>query len=431
MRNMRKFFAAILVPKFFLLAIVSVFLIVTLTVADGDGQDVLGFSNVFINGVEFSEGLNLAVTRGSVLELSFLASSASDVDSYELQAGISGYSLNDVPGRRLFDSIILSNIKSGVSYPLKFSFLLPDSLDTGTYSVTVSVWDRSGLLKSQSFPFFINAVDHGVSIKDIIVSGSPVSAGDSIFASARLENNGWDSEDLRIEFSLLGLDSSDVLYVDDLGSGSVVTTRESLVIVPDCAPPGEYLLSVHASFRDGKQSISRSIPIQIISGSTKNCPDPGINSDNSGSKINVGGKTFLDVPESVGVVGAGEKFSFGVKVSNTGVRDQAYRLSLEGSDSVGDVWLSPSVLVISPKSSEFARLEGVVDEDASGDRVFFISASSIDGSDVVKVPVSLSVEGSSLKSVRYILEVLLIILVVLLVGALFYYGWRRNWIFSE
>ncbi|MBI4139361.1 hypothetical protein HY483_00175 [Candidatus Woesearchaeota archaeon] len=448
---MKKSFTVGLIPKFFFLVVFSAFLIVTLVVASGS-QDVLSFSNVFINGVEFSEDLNLAITRGSVLELSFLASSISGADSYELQASISGYSLNDVPGKRLFDSIILSNIKSEVSYPVKFSFLLPDSLDTGTYSITITVWDRSGLLKSESFSFFINAVDHGVNIQDVMISGSPVIAGDSIFASARLENNGWDSENVRLEFSLLGLDSSDVLFIDKLNSGSVVTTRESLVIVPDCASPGEYLLSVHASFRDGRQSVSKSVPVKVLSSSTNNCPNTNnpnnFNSDNSNpnnfnpnnynsnsnnynSRIDFGGGTSLDVPESVGVVSAGEKFSLSVKVSNTGDKDRAYRLSLEGSDSVGNVWLSPSVLVISSRSSDSVRLEGVVDDDAFGERIFFISVSPIDGSDIVKVPVSLSVDGSSLKSFRYFLEVLLIILVLLLLGALFYYGWRRNWIFSE
>ena len=315
--------------------------------------------------------------------------------------------------------------------PVSFSFVIPKGLDVGDYSFSVSVWDRSGLVQSLDIPFIVRSENYGIAIKEILLggvsSGAPVVVGGDIVVRARLENSGLSDEDVRVEFSIPSLGVSDVVFVDGLRSGDSVTSSDVVLSIPSCFSGVDYVVSAVASFRDGRQSVSRSVPL-IISGCSDTRSDPksqvsNLNTQVSSPKFQVS----LDLPDSLGVVSAGDDFSFAVRVSNTDLKERIFNLGIVGGDSVGDIFVSPSVVVIPSMSSESVRVEGVVDDDSFGERIFFVSVSSLDGSESMSVPVSVDIQKSFWGAVRTFLEVLLIILVVVLLFFVFFMAWKNGW----
>src|SRR3989338_1371341 len=198
-------------------------LVFSLVSASSVDKGVVSFSSVSLNGVDVdvsgsdsSDAVLFSVERGSTLNVVMGVVPFSDVDRVEFQAFISGYSLNDVSGKRLFSSRSVSKMSSGVSYPVSFSFVIPKGLDVGDYSVSVSVWDRSGLVQSLDIPFIVRSENYGIAIKEILLggvsSGAPVAVGEDIIVRARLENSGLSDEDVRVEFSIPSLGVSDVFF---------------------------------------------------------------------------------------------------------------------------------------------------------------------------------------------------------------------------
>ena len=296
--------------------VVFSFLVLALSFVSASSVDV---SSVFLNGVDVSDSVLFSVVAGSKLDVSMGVSSSVNVDRLEFQASIAGFSLSDSSHNNFFESDSVSNMRSNVVYPVSFSFVVPRTVDVGRYSVSVSVWDRSGIVLSKDISF-------------VVVAGSDSGAS----------------------------------------STSQVSNPSSQV---------------------------QSLKSQVS----------------------------LDLPVSIGSVVAGDDFSFSVRVSNSDSVTQSLKLSVDGIDSIGDISVSPSLIVVPSLSSESVRVSGVVDDDNFGERIFFVRVSSLDGSVSNSVPVSVDITMSFWKVVRSVLEVVLVVLVIVLLVFIFVIAWRNRW----
>ena len=318
---------------------------------------------------------------------------------------IAGYENNDVARETLTKKSHYSTIRSGITIPVTTTIQTPEQLTPGDYILSITFWNKEGLLQEREVPFVVIAPSHDITIKEILINPETVKSGEDINVRLNLQNTGDSDENARVEYTIKALGISQATYLDNLSVGERSTTQETIITVPSCTPAGSYTLTAIAVYRDGRASTSRSAQFTIKQGT---CSDSGT----------------LSAPTTTGTIKAGEEFSFPLKITNTDDEAQSYHVSTEGGDSIGKITITPSTIVIQPRSTETVRLEGTVDEDAKGERSFFIVLKTLTGEERSRTPVTITIEPSPLVTIRTILEIVLISAVIILLALLLTYGWR-------
>jgi hypothetical protein len=426
--------------KYWILPLVMV-IALSIVRADCTGPECIGDSanspqldikdcTVEIDGryVEPDTTIFKAFDRGGEIEVSVEIVSFQDAQDVQMEALILGYEHGSKNTNLISDISPVFDVKANRSYRKVMTLTLPDDLSSGELKLRIIISDRSSSTFVRDYNLDIEATNHDVVIKDIILDPSDsIVSGNGLVASVRVKNNGdKDENGVKVTVAIPALKVSAVNYIDEIQSDDSETSGDMYLRLPDCAETGLYVVRTTVDYDDGYETISQDTVIRVEQ--DKKCANPN-EEDGTGTTPVTEDKTVITVPARQDVVIGTSGAIYPIMISNTGTTTKTYTISVSGIDAWATYRIDPSaVLTVGPKKTEAAYLyitakQGVTPED----KVFVATIQS--GTEVKQVPLTATIKSSSSSptgnviggtttdwnKIKQGLEIGLVVLVVLLV----------------
>ncbi len=340
----------------------------------------------------------LSLERNDDIDIKVTITALSDVENVKITATLDGYEYGDIS-----DSTSVFDVEANTTYKKTLTLTLPDRMDQDNYKLKVMVSSRDDETLIQYYNLKIDTVRHGLKIKDVVFSPeNEVKAGRALIATARIKNVGKkDEEGVKVTLSIPELDVSDSVYIDEIESEDTITSEEVYIRIPNCAATGEYKATVTVKYNDGEDSISKDYTINVVADEDL-CKGTG--------------KTVLTIGPESQEVEKKQAAIYALTISNEGSSARTYTITVDGLSDWATAEVSPSnAIVVDAKKTEAAYIYVTPNKSAtSGDHMFSVTIAS-SGETLQQVPLTLTVKGSDVSSVKKVLEISLIVLVVLLV----------------
>src|SRR3989338_4338298 len=229
-----------------------------------DMSEVVKVSKAKVNGFDLSDAQLQSFTRGSDLKLELTLVGLQDFKNAELSAYIAGYEHSDSEsGLSAFKMV---SVRNGITQTEMLNLKLPESLDAGKYTLTLSFASRNADTFRLQYTIDVSVPEHLVRAKELIVTpAQQVRAGEALVVKARLANVGSNDEDVRVKANIEKLGTRQSSYTS-LKAGEERTSEELFLPIDACAAPGKYSLEVTTEFNDLKASSSSSYDVEVLAG---------------------------------------------------------------------------------------------------------------------------------------------------------------------
>ncbi len=398
--------------------ILSVFALVVLSfflVASASASPIpVEVKSMEVNGndVDFNDNGDLVTEvtdfeEGDSLEVEVGLKANGEAKDVEVEASIKGYEYSDY--EPLVGTTHVFDMKEGKTYYKKFSLNLPKELDQDEYLLRVRITDKNHDAVEKVVKIYVDAVRHGVEIKDTDFSPSlKLKAGKALQAKVVLENFGVkDEENVKVTASIseLGVSASD--YVDALEADDTQATEVLYLKIPSDAKAGKYPVQVTVKYDNMKEVTAKTYTLEVLEGEIAQ-------QETAGEKL-----VLTAGPESQNVVAGGSQAMYPITLTNEGKASQTYALELVAGDWA-DAKLSENLFVLAPGETKVAYAYITAKEAAeAGEKIFSVTVKNSE-----KVLKQFSLKANVVKTassdadyskLRKGLEVAVIALVVLLV----------------
>lgn len=415
--KMKKFgiFAALLLlvsmlPVFTVDVTAVPFEVTSVKITTGEHNDML------IDRADFW-GYSLDVERGSTLDITVYLVADEDARDVTVEAELVGYQYSSLSDRSSqFD------VEAGVAYTKELSIEVPEDFEASDYhTLEITVRDDDGNKEEISFDIRLQEASHAVSIYDVIMSPSKaVEAGEPLFLSVRVENNGDElEEDIKVTVSIPELGIEDSTYVDELlpdycdnsddyckddyDDRDAQSTEDLVLFVPTDAISDTYDVLVTVSYDRGHETSEEKFLVEVKG------QDSAVEPEN---------QALVTVDSASRSVEAGKGVVYTLSVANLGETESTYAVSVEGVGSWGDSRVDPAFVTVAPGETGEAFVYITADQEATeGLKTFTVKVK--DGESVVaQSTLEANVSGvaqSDDSVVKKALEIGFIVLVALLV----------------
>ena len=405
-----------------LFGILAVFLIglLSLTAVHAADYNTAAFEDVEFDGKNLDVGITRMrnYERGETLELIFdivgEEVTNESIDDVRVEAQIRG----DSHGDDVEDITDRFDIRSDRVYEKTLYLTIPDRMDRDTYTLTILLTSRDGVLAETSYYVSIGSgsEDHKLVIKDVIFSPeNQIEAGHAFLATVKVKNFGTrDEKDVKVRVAVPGLGISASAFLDEVEAegeeDDVVIGEEQYLRIPKDALTGDYLVIVTAEYDDHDMSTSEEYMIHVQGAETEE------DSEAEKGKILI---SYIDAQELV----AGEAGKiFPLTLVNYGDQARTAVLIIEGVEVFGEAKIEPSnVIILEAGTTKMIPVFVTADADAvAGEHAFTISIKGLSEEEqtiimTADVTVDETVENAGWNNVKKGLEIALIVLVVLLV----------------
>tara|TARA_Y100000310_G_C20663969_1_gene806404 strand:- start:393 stop:2018 length:1626 start_codon:yes stop_codon:yes gene_type:complete len=307
------------------------------------------------------------VTPGDILALELDLENTFNED-YE-DVVVTAY-IQDASEDRVSEEVETSefNLDDEEEETISFNIAVPEDLETGSYTIFVSVESDQGTLEEITLPLTVERDDHSIRIMDVRYD-STADAGETVDVSVRLLNNGEkDEENVRITVTVAGVSqSSNTFEIEE----DEQVIRYFTLVVPSGAS-GDESLTVDVS--NSRVSESYRGDIEVASSSV------------SGTGLTA---SVNSASQTVGSEGAAYNFA----IANNGNEVRTLQVSVAGVEGWADASVTPSAITLTPGSSGIVSVFLSPASGAEGTHAF--TAYVQEGTTVLSsVGLTASVEGA-------------------------------------
>ena len=321
-------------------------LIGLLVVSSAALADDTEFDKVKVDGTEMTSTNIVHVERGSTIDVEvwWTAGDNPDVDreGLKIKAWIGGYEYDDVE-----DTIDIPDMDPEDSIKKTLTVELPEDMDAKEeYTIHVKLYNRKDIDFEEIYDLKISQEKHKLSIQDLILRPSTVTAGSALFATVRVENMGYRKEEnIQVTVSLPDLGVSARTYIDELvpeeDDDQDVETSESSeemkLTIPQDATTGDYTVEVIVSYNRGHDTLTETKMIHVIAGE-------------EGASEEVP-KTLISVDGTSKEIAAGAESVFKIMVANLGTETAVYSVDVTGADIWATTRVEPAMITLTPEST--------------------------------------------------------------------------------
>ncbi|MEM4397291.1 MAG: hypothetical protein QW757_01545 [Candidatus Woesearchaeota archaeon] len=356
-----------------------------------------------------------AFERGQNLDIKIEFVSLQNADDVQIMAFITGYHRGSKFRDQIFDMTSTFDVKANVSYEKRLTVRLPDDfkVESGDeLKLRVLISDKYSHSYVREYNLKVEAPEHNLVIQDIVLDPSEVQAGRGLFANVRIKNMGEQTEEsIKIVVSIPELNVKATEYIDELDANEATSSEDMFLRIPTCAPAGTYTLKAYVEYSDGDEETQKQTTIRIL-------PDNACEI----SPVTQSEKTVITMPGKQDVLKGTAGAVYPVIITNNGVTDKAYQVSVTGLDTWATYRIEPSTLVlVKAGKTETAYLYVTAKQDAtSGEKIFMVNVET--SNDKKQIPLTANVVENQtqsptmdLNNLRQGLIIGLIVLVVLLV----------------
>ncbi len=397
----------------FLLSLLMLVSVANLAAAQTTNTSQFVLDRVEIDNSLYTVDQTVLVTRGEsmVFELFFHGTGVGTNDA-RASVEIVGAEFDDVRARTT-----LFEILPGVHDSKKLTLQIPADLRASDdYKVRVMLEDDDTAGFTQIYSVRVEEERHLLNTFDVIVNPpSRVQPGQPLFVTVRVENMGASVEEsakVTVSIPALGVQASEFVDVLDTEANSrdnldndvraAATTNDLLLMIPESAQPGEYLMNVVLQYNRFHNQQQKVVPIVVEGTATGTQPKSIVSVDAVTQRTEVG----------KGVV-------YKVSVANLEGVAQTYSVMVNGVGSWGSYRVDPLTRTLQPdQTGEFNVFVSPVEGATAGTQTFTVNVQDATGKVVGQQTLNLEV-GSATKTgseaVRRALEVGFVALLVILV----------------
>ncbi len=347
----------------------------------------------------------LSLERGQEIEVEIRMSSLVARSNVEVQAFISGYEYNNANG--IFDRSQVFDMQPNTTYVKRLNVKLPTDTEVDSYKLRVLVSDRFNSEVSLDYNLRIDAKRHSIAFKEILLNPqNSIMAGRALLATVRLENYGQRSEkDVRVQTSIPELGVSAVDYINEIKYEDQEQTEELYLKIPACANHGTYNVITKVTYENGRTTITKSVPIQILSDDTcdeqtPNVPKTQILVNNAPQTIHVGSQPAL----------------WTVTITNKENTAQQYAISVTGEPQETTIHILPTtLLVVQPKTTQIATITATPTEESLASTSNLALTVTAQDSVAQTTYLPLTIIPAPSRDATPVLETLLVVLVLIAV----------------
>lgn len=371
---------------------------------------------VKINGDQANANDQLIVERGDTLDIRVRVNALNGSESnVNIEAYIDGYEYSD--REPVSDSAEIFDMDAGDTKTVDLSIKIPLKAEKDYYDLKVRVGTRRGLSEETVYRINLKGTRHEMLIKDILMP-SQVQAGRGLFANVKIENIGQkDEQDITIKFKISDLKIEEFTTIDELEADDSTTSEDIVALIPECAKPGKYDVTVSIEFNE-YDIVSKTEQIEVIGSDVCEAQTTG---------AQAGEKTVISVPGAQDVA-QGSAVAFPIMIQNMGAKSKTYVITVSKAvDAFGQANIQPSnVIIVGPQKTETVFVYVKTNENAQiGQKDFTATITS--GEEKKDVMLSANVVKASASSgdLKNALEIGLVILVIILVIAGLIIGFNK------
>ncbi|MCK5026154.1 MAG: hypothetical protein KAS15_06165 [Nanoarchaeota archaeon] len=402
--------------------ILAVFLIglLSLTAVHAADYNTAAFDNVEFDGKDLDVGITRMrnYERGETLELVFDIIGEEVTNESIEDVRVEAFMRGDSHGDDVDDITNRFDIRSDRVYEKTLYLKIPDRMDRDTYTLTILITSKEGVLAETSYYVSIGSgsEDHKLVIKDVIFSPeNRIEAGHAFLATVKVKNYGTrDEKDVKVRVAVPDLGISASAFLDEVEAegeeDDVVIGEEQYLRIPRDALTGDYVVIVTAQYDDYDKTITEEYMIHVQGKETEE------DEEAEEGKILI---SYIDAQELV----AGEAGKiFPLTLVNYGDQARTAVLIIEGVEVFGEAKIEPSnVIILEAGTTKMIPIFVTADVDAvAGKHAFTINIKGLSEEEqtiimTADVTVDEIVENAGWNNVKKGLEIALIVLVVLLV----------------
>jgi len=354
--------------------ITTIFLLLVglLVISSAALADDTAFDKVKVDGTEMTTSNTVYVERGTEIDVDVWYTAEVDHDDVKIKTWIGGYEYDDVE-----DVTDMFDAEQDVTYHKKLTLALPDDMEASKdYTVYVQLYNSNSIWIDESYDLRVQEMRHSLSVQDIILRPSTVTAGSSVFATIRVENMGdRKEEDVKVSVSVPDLGVSARTYIDELGpseeddeDGEPETSESSEEIkltIPEDALEGDYAVEVKVTYNRGHDMVEATETIHVRA------------ADLSVSEVP---QTLVSVDGTSKEVKAGVESVFKVMVANLGDESAVYSVDVTGAELWASTRVEPAMVTITPESTGemYLYVKPKTDYEAAGKHSFTFKVKSGD-----------------------------------------------------
>jgi hypothetical protein len=392
------------------LTAVMVLLVAVLAMASVSAQ-VVSIDEVKVNGDALSSISVLNLERGESLDVKVIFTALEDAEEIAIDVSLHGYEDGPIDAYEYVDEINL-----GSTYVERLTLDLPYDMDQlEDYTLRVRVMPRSGDAVTIEHEFEVEAVEHGVIIRDVVFApGQTVEAGRALLTTVRVENIGDEDEDdgIKVQVALPELGLVAVDYIDEVDEDDQTTSEELYLRIPSTVAAGDYDAVVTVWYDDMDEKVSQTYSIEVVNNAQATAAVAAPQEPS---------KTVITVGPENQQVSAGQGGAvYPVTLTNAAGEAKTYVVNVDGFQAWGTARVDPSnVLVVAPGETKAAYIFVSANEGVAGQQPFTVEVTS-NGESLRELVLMANVvspapgaEATGWESVKRGLEVGLFILVIL------------------
>jgi|GEM_PF-6180480 len=334
--------------------------------------------SLIISGVDIedSTGKDDELNPGDLLKVDFELENklTVPVDSIEVEAW-----LQDETGKKLTDKMDLGSVdlEDKDSQTMDFEINTPfDAKDAEDVILVIEAVGEEDVTNAEKSVVFMQRLavqreDHDVAFESITVSPEIAACGSSVDVAMDVWNVGSDTENvkLRVKNSDLKIDST-VSSFELKKSGSSANALQTVSVdVPANTRPGNYTLTVTATYNKDKTSESASTRFEVLCSSF-------MPTDNQGTDPGATGTGALTLESSSVEAKQGEQTKITATLRNTGNVAAVYTLEMTGLSGWATGYVEPDTVTLAPGASSEVFVYITPKTSATGDQSATLSVKS-------------------------------------------------------
>ncbi len=310
-----------MITKYFKKALL-VLLALIISISLVSAEDPFKIKKVTVDDDTISDNSIVSVERENNIKIKVNTEGITNTTDNRVKAWITSYrdKIEDVS--RKFD------LESGDTVSKTLDLEIPNDIEAKDYMLRIRLYNDDNYVEKS----YKLRLKNFISIKDISLSNSVVSAGTSIIASVDLESSNYEkTEYATLQASIPTLRLSAITYINDYELTDGTINRDLVLKIPKTTSEGYYDLKITLKDSDGNELSEKEIVVKV---------------DNA-IKFDGEGKTLVSIANPGRAV-IGKETNIKVLITNLQESAETYSIEADGEKGFAESKIEPQFITINP-----------------------------------------------------------------------------------
>lgn len=311
-----------------------------------NAEDPFKIKKVTIDDDTVTDNSIVSVERENSIKIKVSVEGIANTTDNRIKAWITGYRDKIEEVSRKFD------LESGDTVSKTLDLEIPNDLEAKDYMLRIRLYNDDNYVEKS----YKLRLKNFISIKDVSLSSSVVSAGTSIIASVDLGSSNYEkTQYATLQASIPTLRLNAITYLNDYELNDKTVSRDLVLKIPKTTSSGYYDLKITLKDSDGNELSEKEIVIKV---------------DNA-IKFDGEGKTLVSIA-TPGKALIGKEANIKVLITNLQESAETYSIEIDGEKGFAESKIEPQFITINPDKAGQVNIRLNIKENAGLGKKSFV-----------------------------------------------------------